>query len=162
MRSVHADGRNPFCPGLKSTLAWRGHMSQDLIWLDNSILCGHMIGMQSSRPIHLLGQNNLSSFAALPDLATVFRNLLNYSRAERRLDFRSSACRAGIIQSIVLFGPLPAQIIGAFILVNKRHLQRKSGSTSGLWDVSGMRLIPAAETSERHVTMDESQFCPLL
>lgn len=77
--------------GWKSTLTRGGRMLLNLIWLDDSILRGHTIGMQSTGSIQLLAQNRLSSFLSRPDLATMLHNLLNYSRLGEESDILTSA-----------------------------------------------------------------------
>lgn len=77
--------------GWKSTLTRGGRMLLNLIWLDDSILRGHTIGMQSTGSIQLLAQNSLSSFLSRPDLATMLHNLLNYSRLGEESDILTSA-----------------------------------------------------------------------
>ena len=93
-------------------------MLQNLIWLDDSVLRGHTLGMQSTSPIQLLAQNSLSSFLSLPDLATTLHNLLHYSMLEEETDSLTSA---PLHVKQALYGPsscTPQQNSG--ICINKK------------------------------------------
>lgn len=67
----------------KSTLTRGGRMLQNLIWLDDSILRGRMIGMQSTSPIQPLAQNSLSSdsdILTLPQRFTISSITVGWKR----------------------------------------------------------------------------------
>lgn len=77
-------------------------MLQNLIWLDDSILGGHAMGMQSTGP-HSAPRTKQPFFPlSRPDLATMPHNLLNYSRLGEETDILTSA-RLHVKQE--LFGP---------------------------------------------------------
>lgn len=98
-------------------------MLRNLIWLDDSILRGHTIGMQSTGPHSTPRTKQPFFLLSRPDLATTLHNLLNYSRLEEETDILTSA---PLHVKQVLFGPSsctsPQCYLGrhcVFILLNK-------------------------------------------
>lgn len=81
-----------FVQDWKSTFAQGGRWLQNLIWLDDSILRGHRIGMQSTGLIQPHAQKQpFFPSSRLPDLATSLHNPLNYSRLEEGTNSLTSA-----------------------------------------------------------------------
>lgn len=92
-------------------------MLQNLIWLDDSILRGHTVGMQNTGPHSAPRTTQPFFLLSRPDLAAMLHNLLNYSRLEEENDILTSAPP---LVKHALFGPssctFPAVIWAGIVL----------------------------------------------